>query len=61
MKFEEKDLEIQSLSEQLVEKDKIIIELQQFIESKPPPLEDILIKELKELVPKVLRNKINLN
>jgi len=51
MKFEQKDLEIQSLSQQLNEKDKTIEELRYFIESKPPSLEDMLIRELRELVP----------
>ncbi|RZK10663.1 MAG: hypothetical protein EOO43_20030 [Flavobacterium sp.] len=61
MKFEEKDLEIKDLSEQLIEKDKVIEDLRYFIESRPPSLEEMLSRELKELVPRVLLDKMNRN
>jgi len=53
MKFDQKDSEIHNLTEQLIEKDKTIGELKYFIDSKPPSLEDVLLRELKELVPQV--------
>jgi len=53
LKYEEKDIEIANLSEQLGEKDKVIEELQYIIENRPDSREDMLIEQLKELVPKV--------
>lgn len=53
LKFEEKDVEIANLSEQLKEKDKAIEELHYIIVNRPDSREDMLIEQLKDLVPKV--------